>query len=612
MERSKSQILFNFLKNDTFDYEESGVIGKVNSIIPDPNSTKLPGGYIRERIQPQLNGWQNPPNFNTDTNIVVPSSVEFEIFPRTFECGNNDCKMLTTFSRSEFKQFQNNRSTELSCANPNCSHSLSARDQLQLVNVCRCGQVDSLYIPENGQFRLERSSQGLASSKLVSADGSDSIPVNRVNGECRECGAPADKQEVKVHSAGPCFYPQRATFVNIDREEIDLIQRNSRYREDLILEHISPDVDSEPKSATEALDDSVQGLLDKLGVSEEQVEEARREQRQEEEAKREEAKEFLEENFCDEEQTAISSELFELKRLQGDEETGDEVYAHSLSDLRERAEMDTLYDRQKVDEFLDLRDELGVKELRLMENFPITTAVYGYSRLSFNPDGETELNSFSGERGNEIYAQTAEAEAVQVTLDLPTVYTWLQSHPFVDTDSVEDPDDTYELRRWFLQQISSEDESLFPFHDDVARRPAVKHAVLTLMHSYAHTLINGIDALSGYSRDSLVEYHLPRSLSFVVYKRSDTDFSLGAIFTLIEDRFDELVEQVRQESQDCMYDPVCASDDGHACEGCLYLSNLSCQYGNNTLSRALLFGGEYQNRQYEGYLDFARRRARGG
>lgn len=609
MKRSKSQILYNFLKNDTFDYEETGVIGRINSVIPDPNSTKLPGGYIRERIQPRLKGWENPPNFNTDTDIIVPSSVEFEIFPRTFECDN--CGMLTRFSRSDFKQFQNSQAMALRCANPSCSHSLSARDQLQLVNVCRCGRIESLWVPEDGQFRLERSSRGLASSHLVRDGGSSRIPVGIVNGECTDCGVPASEQEIKVHSASSCFYPQRATFVNIDREEIDLIQRNSRYREDLILEHISPDVDSEPKSATEALDDSVQGLLDKLDVSDDEVEEARREQRKEEEAIREEAKEFLEENFSDEEQTAISSELFELKRLQGDEETGDEVYAHSLSDLRERAETDTLYDREKVEEFLDLRDELGISELRLMENFPITTAVYGYSRLSFNPNGETALNPFKGQRGNEIYAQTAEAEAVQVTLDLSTVYAWLQSHEFVEAAPLSEPDDTYELRRWFLQNLTSEEESLFPFHDDVAREPAVKHVVLTLMHSYAHTLINGIDALSGYSRESLVEYHLPRPLSFVVYKRSDTDFSLGAIFTLIEDRFEELVEQVRQESRDCMYDPVCATDDGHACEGCLYLSNLSCQYGNNTLSRALLFGGEYQNRQFDGYLDFARQRVQG-
>lgn len=127
--------------------------------------------------------------------------------------------------------------------------------------------------------------------------------------------------------------------------------------------------------------------------------------------------------------------------------------------------------------------------------------------------------------------------------------------------------------------------------------------MLTLLHSLSHAFVNAIDALSGYSKESLVEYLLPRTLSFAVYKRSDTDFSLGSIYTLIEDRFDLLHEYLRGDGRDCIYDPVCEREEGSSCEGCLYLSTLSCQNANYNLARSTVYGGLFDEVEIEGFLE---------
>ncbi|WP_435551186.1 hypothetical protein [Natrinema sp. CGMCC1.2065] len=610
MERSKSQILYNFLQDDTFDHAETGIIGRVTDVRRQRQDKPFPDTYFIQRIGAQLGEWTNDVEFNFgNTQIIEPRAVEFEVFPRTFECPS--CGYLTQFNRSEM---QSARNGTLRCEHDTCSHRFTARDQVQLVQVCKCGRIESLYVPDNGIYKLNRSSRGLASSTLE-GPGDESRRLGRNMGECYECGRSSREQRVKVHSASSCFYPQRATFVNADREEIKRIQNNTRYQENVLVDYLSADTESQPASANEALNDKIKQALDKIGQDIDEVEAAVDDVEKEREQQREEVREFVEDAIPPDQQAQLSEEIFEYQALDEDSEKA-EVYSHTLQDLMERAsrrtpqfstgESATVYSEDKLEEFLQTRNELGVSEVRLLENFPVTTTIYGYSRLNYEPTNGTHLRKFYGEHGTEIYALTAEAEAVQFTLDPATVYEWLMSLSFIEVDETVDTDDVYELRRWFLEELTPPGDSPIPRFDDITRENEVRHAVLTLLHSYSHVIINSIDALSGYSRESLVEYLLPRPLSFVIYKRSDTDYSLGSIFTLIEDRFTDLAEQIRSEEAECLYDPVCQNEDGHACEGCLYVSNLSCQFSNHSLSRAPLYGGSYHDAGFDSYLETAR------
>ena len=118
--------------------------------------------------------------------------------------------------------------------------------------------------------------------------------------------------------------------------------------------------------------------------------------------------------------------------------------------------------------------------------------------------------------------------------------------------------------------------------------------------------MTAVDALSGYSKDSLVEYLLPHTLSFVIYKRSDTDFSLGAMHTLVEERFLQMADYIESDADVCIYDPVCESEENAACEDCLYISNISCDNGNHNLSRSTLYGGAFDDADdIDGFLDIS-------
>ena len=610
MDRSKPQVLFNFLPDDTFDHAETGIIGQVSSIGKDRSAGSFPKRYFIQRIESQMGDWENDPSFREgNVEIVSPSSVEFEVFPLTFECST--CGKLTQIDK-ESVQGANLRGG-IPCGNDSCSATLSGNDQLQFVKVCPCGSITSLYVPENGVYELNRSNRGLASSTL---EGPNNLrELGDVGGGCFECDTGPYDREVKVHSASSCFYPQRATFVNTDREDINRIRDNTHFQTNVLVDYLSAEGDQPSKSPGEELDDTLKQALNKIGTDAEQVKEAVADVKEERQEKRADIRDFVEDEFPEDLRQVLSEEVFEFQAL-GEDSDDLEVYSKTLADLRDKAaadtsitdasDMATVYDQDTIESFLTARDSLGFSQVRLMENFPVTTAIYGYSRLHPSPADGTRLNKFSGKYGTKIYALTAEAEAVQFTLDHATVYKWLQLIDGIDIEDTVDVSDKYELRQWFLEKLTPpSDPQPIPRHQDISQSNPVRHAVVTLLHSYAHVLINSIDALSGYSRESLVEYLLPRPLSFIVYKRSDTDFSLGAIFTLIEDRFDEVAEQIRTEEQDCLYDPVCKHEDGHACEGCLYVSNLSCEYQNHTLSRAPLYGGDYRHTTFTGYLDTA-------
>ncbi len=109
-------------------------------------------------------------------------------------------------------------------------------------------------------------------------------------------------------------------------------------------------------------------------------------------------------------------------------------------------------------------------------------------------------------------------------------------------------------------------------------------------------------ALAGHQRESLVEHLMPRTMSFVVYKRPDTDFALGSVWTLFEEQFDDFAAHL-DELYDCSYDPVCIHDENGACEDCLYLAAISTENANHNLGRGTFYGGNFDGRDLTGYRD---------
>ena len=58
---------------------------------------------------------------------------------------------------------------------------------------------------------------------------------------------------------------------------------------------------------------------------------------------------------------------------------------------------------------------------------------------------------------------------------------------------------------------------------------------------------------------------------------------------LVESGLDDLMEQISQDGDNCVYDPVC-SRDGSTCFNCMFTSEVSCSHLNRNLGRDFIFG----------------------
>lgn len=584
MERKKSQILFNFLPGDTFNHALNGTIGKINWVFGERRSPvdDLPVAYILSRVRPQMRVWENDvPVRASQVDLVAPDDVKFDIFPTIFEC--RQCNVCTQFSQDRIEQGR-----PPYCGN--CDRRLTDTEQLQFVLVCPCGEIDAVPLPWcsscNGRsVRFRRPTSRMRDAYWDCAGCGQRIggAYHHLAG-CTSCG---ENRKIKVHSSSTTFYPQLSKFVNIEDEDIDILQDSTGYQLQVIADYLAEEAGSGGPA------DIDQSMLDRLGVSEEEYRQARREEEADIEERREDIRSWAEGAFGSEARRLVSEELFEYRSLVGQGNSA--IDSTTLESLQDVAGKRRDLERALVDDFIEARDSLRFNEVRLITDFPITTVVYGHSRTEAEPTEGVHLRTFPGEDGGDrMFAMTSKAEAVMFSLDPDTVIDWLVQNGAL-TDVPEE-----NIERWLLQHLRE-----YPYYSEVdaATDGLPARHVLTLLHTLSHLVINGVDALSGYSKSSLIEYLLPHTLSFVVYKHTDTDYSLGAMHTLVEKRFRELADYTQNEGDVCMYDPVCEHEENAACEDCLYVSNIACDNGNHNLSRSTLYGGEFDGGEIDGFFD---------
>lgn len=585
MERKKSQLLFNFLPDDTFNHAHNGMIGRISWIYKDRSSPveDLPLNYMLRRIRPRVESWPNAvPLRPSSTEIVSPDGATFEIFPRVFEC--RKCSACTQFSKSQIQS-----TTNPHCGN--CGKQFTDTEQLQFVTVCPGGNMSSISVPScnscgdrNPMFKRPTSRMRDAYWTCLNCSTRIGDAYHTIS-QCDYCGK---QKQIKVHSSSSTFYPQVEKFVNITDEDLEFITDSETYQLETIANYL---VDEDAESSKNEPEIPPDEVLDRLGITAEEYIAEMTEYEEKQAEVRNEAETWASNSLSDDERRIISEELFEHDSLVSNGDITDTT----LEDLYELADTRSDILQSDIDKYRDARDQLSFDSVRLITDFPITTVVYGYSRLEPGPEEDSELKTFNGKGGDDrLFAQTADAEAVMFSLDEEQVLAWL-----IENDVIDDWPDM-DNRRWLLSHLQD-----YPFFEEIdpdEGGSAEARHTLALLHTLSHTVMNGIDALSGYSKSSLIEYLLPHTLSFVIYKHSDTDFSLGAMHTLIENRFLEVADYIESDADVCMYDPVCEEEENASCEDCLYISNISCDNGNHNLSRSTIYGGEFDGREITGYL----------
>ncbi|MDZ5813144.1 hypothetical protein U4E84_17585, partial [Halorubrum sp. AD140] len=310
----------------------------------------------------------------------------------------------------------------------------------------------------------------------------------------------------------------------------------------------------------------------------------------------------------------------------------EELTSHTLADLEEDARQQGF--PRKADTIATYSDDLqrlGLKDVRVIEDFPVQTFVYGYTRGGREED-EAKLNAFSQNAssgdGTPIFVDTSETEATQFDLDPAAVLLWLAVNIPETSDEravrgditlPEIPDNpseaAIEQARAAIEELSLAEQWAFLLNhldpvDQYGRfetrtedtvEGEITEYVFKLLHTLSHILLKQASTISGFDRTNLSEFLFPRALSVVIYTNNREEFNIGGMTTMVEQQLDDLLGQAKAHGNECMMDPVCSQRDG-ACLSCLHVSEISCSYFNQVLCRDYLFGSRPNtDRTIEGF-----------
>ncbi|WP_323677694.1 hypothetical protein [Halorubellus sp. PRR65] len=635
MQRSRHQILYQFLPGNTFDYSDKRGIWQVNRLETTDASGQVDREYIVDRVFARAKNWDGGEQGFTSSksghyDFAAPDEVRARPFPTTFYC--TSCQKAHGYYSADDLSGKNQA---LKCERSGCNGDLK---QYQFVSVHSCGELRRLYpqkCPDHGD-------------QHIVLDTQDSQRAQNFHWRCDICGwgtrvsyyqncgcdyvPPSvddpddDNMYTTVHRAGSTYYPHYLTTVNLHTSGIGHLRGSEDGSRKAIAKQLGL---SNSRLKNVDMDEGIEGA---------EIDDDRKievYQTEPEVDSLDAAEDWLREQGEIDSQT-VGETITELIDLEAGEDSfemvdaGDELLqyvlsleeltAHTLADLEEDAR-DEGFPRKadKISTYTDDLDRLGLKDVRVIEDFPVQTFVYGYTRGGREED-EAKLNAFSQNAssgdGMPIFVDTSETEATQFDLDPEAVLLWLavnipetsnEQEVRGDITLPELPDDPeaadLDRARAAIEEFSRAEQWAFLLNhldpvdqygrfetstDDTVEGQVTKY-VFEMLHTLSHILLKQASTISGFDRTNLSEFLFPRALSLVIYTNNREEFNIGGMTTMVEQQLDDLLGQARAHGNECMMDPVCSQRDG-ACLSCLHVSEISCSYFNQVLCRDYLFG----------------------
>lgn len=623
MSRGKRSILFEYLPMKTYDFDRTGVIARTTHIRAKPN-TDLNLRLVITAIERAVKAWDIkqrrlfPDALQEKANsfvLVEPINVSAEMFPLVFWCQNRQCGRVYDRSTSGIP-------SSISC--PACKKGRLI--QLRFVQVHRCGCL----LP----FTLY--CQACKSSANMALDTRGSERIRGFKCICRKCGTTSSvfgrfcpecswdepitkvrspkSMDIMVHRAGSTYYPHSVTLLNQPGRELsaflDVVEWPeiaaaayfgfSEVSDRKLLDFARYNSNSFSSSTTFELTTNDMAELKAKGFDDAQIALFRSMQMQLQPKKAQEP------NIS--EASRIAEALIERTGVKREiwEQSGQDMLQVVLP--MQTGSVNQLFGSQEPEMQTGCRvaDSIGLDRVSLISDFPITTAVYGFSRVDYQP-GKCFINPFppDSDNGNKfpIFVDMIQADAIMLRLDFNRVCRWLEVNGL--KVSLPKGMGVEELRKQaYFVELFNEVSLSQTIHKDNSHA----RMVFGLLHSLSHLCVRRAALLCGLDRTSLSEYLLPKSLSFAVYSSHRFGQTIGALTALFEQSLTEWLTQVR-DGRRCVYDPVCA-DQGGNCHACIHLSEIGCQFFNLNLGRSFLFGGRdpemgdivgyFENFQFEG------------
>lgn len=587
------QVLFNYMPARTFDYDGGNWICATVTVDGDPVGDHVNRQRLLQIVRDYVNRWQPSrrmgfPEHFRDENFafLVPKAVRFALFPLVFRC----LKCRRIYRYRDVNDLDR-RNPDLICQR-HCGNQGVLR-QVYHVFIHECGNIESVEpvrpCPQCSSWDDlildERRSQKARDFRWRCLKCR--VEVGSVVRQCQGCrvqeGEAPEWMRVVPHRSNNAYYAHHIRVIDVadlfagDVEDRD-IRAVNQYLGLQKNEADSAVVEEYKRQLTQVTDPAVQRFLkdqlDKLTRG-----------------------------------SAIQTDYSGIR--EGISQTLTEYLTIQELRVRDMAEAEEILESRSPGLGKELRkartlvDKCGFEEPLLIENLPIITAVFGYTRASFEPISEygdriieTVIRSFPRDKGKvPVYVDRGEAEAILFRLKPTSVLRWLSSNGINVGDAAGSEQSA---RLWLLKNVGAIDR-----FSQIDPKDTATFLVMSLIHTLSHVMIKAASRITGFDRGSMAEYLFPETVSFVIYSNR-TDFSIGGMHTLFEQQLKELfVLSVQDsESRSCVYDPLCHAS-GANCHACLFLPETTCSHFNRNLTRIVLYGGTYKGRPIRGFWEKA-------
>jgi hypothetical protein len=590
VQRSATQVMYRYLPGAVFSHEE-GFYAQVHHV-SGPRVADINRTILLEELATELGGWLPDrigipdPRTNPDEYVILePEEISFDVYPLTFECTNPGCGRIRRWWQQDRLLTDTAGSGRVRCQTCGSSvrqlryltaHNCGAMEPLHTPSCPACRTSDNMHLEDLGSFRTS----AWRCRNCGSAVGTRFTPCGcgqyaRGGGQTYRQGYTARDQRL--------WYPQTLTIINISGQTYDNLQRHPQRG----VASIASWLGDETNLAISL------GELDRPSSNRQSPEEW------------EQTEINLRASRIDE------AVIANVRSMQGPITTGAAAVAVGVSadvialgNQRPMVERSGLYDRNIVNDrwsFSELRSEatgaasvaagesaqtmtaLGIEDISVTQQFPIVVASFGYTRSSRDP-GSAHLRSYAQARlyngRTPIFAVPANTEALLVTFDARIIlgflsYEGLWAGPLPGT---------LRAAKLAIAEMLAVDPSVGGDGPaGVTRR---------LVHSASHALVRALDdGQSGFGESSLAEWIVPDALTTAVYVASYSDFTLGALDTVLRRRIAPWLLRASDDVNHCDNDPMCSQTSPFrphaACDRCLHLS-FGCRSWNADLDRKLL------------------------
>jgi hypothetical protein len=589
MDVGKQQIIFTYLPGKIFDYSKRYITAKIISVYGHP-VTDINQDLVLRKINEYVRNWDESlrPSLTDDILhnrqdrfiLIDPKKADSEMYPLIFYCTDSNCNQVIDYSNEN--QLPDNKKC------PACGR--GELRQLNFVKIHRCGAVNPLKPPfqcgngHSNAWALDtRGSATIQNWLWVCKTCNSTQQVHA--GNCRECDwdfpidgiAHPKLMDIAVVRGNIAFYSHYVILLNLPKKELEGILSLNDWQELVAAFYFNlPEVNgrdlsylnSKPKMQQIDID-----ALIRVGVTQEQIR-------------------LLQQND-------VFNPTLTVQAVRERSGLNHQIWINSGQELLESVLLQKFKNIKRITNSDNKINNLGFFDISLITDFPYITATFGFTRQDYRPNC-CRINAFPIDQQlgtkHPVFFDTTLADAIIFRLNPERVFAWLEKNEY-HIDLPEGTDLEVEKLAYFCKLFDGVD-----YQNCINKNNAVARLVFGLLHTYSHLCIKQAAMLAGLDVTSLTEYILPRSLTFAIYGNQRFSSSIGAMVSLYEDSLHNWLDSV-SESNHCVYDPIC-SDYGGSCHACTHLTETSCRFFNQNLSRSFLFGGydEILNLHIQGYI----------